>query len=132
MPGFTVFNLLEVEDSAPKAGMPPGIEARFPGPVAGLTESGVSHQRLAPGFRVPFGHRHKRQEELYVVVGGSARLKIDDEVIDLGTWDAVRVAPERMRAFEGGPEGAEILAFGAPRTGPPGGDVEMVPGWWGD
>jgi mannose-6-phosphate isomerase-like protein (cupin superfamily) len=129
--GHTVVNLKEVEDQAPTFGLSPSLEARFPSAALGLEKSGVSYQRLAPNFRLPFGHRQKEQEELYVVVEGSARVKLDDEVVELKRWDAVRVSNETVRCFEAGPDGAEILAFGAPKTGPSAGnDAEMVPDWW--
>jgi mannose-6-phosphate isomerase-like protein (cupin superfamily) len=130
MAGYTIVNLKEVEDQAPKFGFAPNLEARFAKEPLEMQNSGVSYQRLAPGFRGPFGHRHEVQEELYVIVGGSGRVKIDDEVKELKAWDAVRVAPETMRCFEAGPEGIEILAFGAPRTGPS--DAEVVENWWAD
>jgi mannose-6-phosphate isomerase-like protein (cupin superfamily) len=132
MAAYTIVNLKEVEDQAPRFGHSPDLEARFAGATLELESSGVSYQRLAPNFRGPFGHKHKRQEELYVIVGGSARLKLDDEVVELKTWDAVRVPPEVIRCFEGGPEGVEILAFGAPKTGSLADDVEMIPDWWTD
>jgi hypothetical protein len=132
MPGYTVANLKQVEDMAPRFGLAPDLEARFANVPLELENSGLSYQRLAPGFRMPFGHRHKVQEELYVVVGGSARLKLDNEIVELGRWDAVRVPNEAMRCFEAGPDGAEIIAFGAPNTGPPVEDVDMTPGWWSD
>ena len=128
MAGYTVVNPKEVEDQAPKFGFSPGMEARFARVPLELENSGLSHFRLAPGFRQPFGHRHERQEEVYVLVGGSARAKIGDEVVELGAWDAVRVPPETMRALEAGPEGAEILAFGAPNT--ENRDAEAEPNWW--
>jgi mannose-6-phosphate isomerase-like protein (cupin superfamily) len=130
--GYTVVNLKEVEDQAPGFGLSPDLEARFASRPLELQNSGMSYQRLAPGFRMPFGHKHKRQEELYVLVSGSARLKLDDEVVELRAWDAVRVPSERMRNFEAGPDGAEILAFGAPNTGSPAEDVEQAPNWWTD
>jgi mannose-6-phosphate isomerase-like protein (cupin superfamily) len=132
MPGHTVVNLREVEDQAPKFGYAPDLEARFATVPLELERGGLSFQRLAPNLRMPFGHRQREQEEVYVVVGGSARIKLDDEVVELRTWDAIRVPPEVTRALEAGPEGAEVLAFGAPNTGHPGGDAEMVPGWWSD
>jgi mannose-6-phosphate isomerase-like protein (cupin superfamily) len=133
MAGHTVVNLKEVEDQAPKFGFAPNLEARFATKPLALENSGVSYQKLAPNFRVPFGHKHKVQEELYVVVSGSARLKLDDEVIELKRWDAVRVPNDTMRCFEAGPDGAEILAFGAPNTGPSVvHDGEMTPNWWDD
>jgi uncharacterized cupin superfamily protein len=134
MAGYTKVNLKEeVEDQAPKFGMSPGLEARFATAPLGLEKSGVSYQRFEPNFRLPFGHKHKSQEELYVIVNGSARAKIDDEVVELAQWDAVRVDNEQMRGFEAGPEGVEMLAIGAPNTGDsPAEDVEMTQGWWSD
>jgi mannose-6-phosphate isomerase-like protein (cupin superfamily) len=127
---YTIRNLKEVEDSAPKFGMSPALEARFARQELELESSGVSYQRLAPNARVPFGHKHSVQEELYVVVGGDGRIKLDDDVVELRHWDAVRIPPETMRCVEAGPDGIELIAFGAPNTG--GGDVEMTPGWWVD
>jgi mannose-6-phosphate isomerase-like protein (cupin superfamily) len=129
----TIVNLKEVEDMAPKFGMAPGLETRFATVPLGLEKSGFSYQKLAPNFRMPFGHKHKTQEEVYVVLSGSGRVKLDQEVADVKQWDVIRVPSETMRAFEAGQDGAEILAFGAPHRGPsPAEDVEMVPGWWSD
>ena len=88
----------------------------------------MSHFTIAPEYRVPFGHHHSDQEEVYVVVAGSARMKLDDVVVELGTWDAVRVPAHMTRGMEGGPEGAEILAFGAPSHD--NADAEMVRDFW--
>jgi uncharacterized cupin superfamily protein len=128
MADYTVVNLKEVEDQAPNFGLSPQLEARMARVALGLENSGVSYQRLAPSFRVPFGHKHRNQEEIYVLVGGSARIKLEDEVVDLKPFDAVRVPKDTMRGFEAGPEGAEFIAIGAPNTGP--GDAEVVQGWW--
>jgi len=128
--GYTVKNLKEVEDSAPKFGLSPGLEARFGREPLELENSGVSYQRLAPNTRAPFGHRHKQQEELYLIVGGGGRIKLDDDVVELRQWDAVRISQETMRCVESGPEGLELVAFGAPYIGP--GDAELTPGWWSD
>ena len=131
MAAYTKVNLREdVDDQAPNFGLAPDLEARMARVPLGLEHSGISYQRLAPSFRVPFGHKHKNQEEIYVVVNGSVRMKLGDEVIELKQWDAVRVPKETMRGFESGPEGAEILAIGAPNTGP--GDAEVEQDWWGD
>jgi mannose-6-phosphate isomerase-like protein (cupin superfamily) len=126
----TVVNLKEVENMAPKFGLSPGLESRFARVPLELENSGLSYYRVAPDFRTPFGHTHTEQEEIYVILSGSARLKLDDEVLELNQWDAVRIPPGIMRAFEGGPEGAEILAFGAPSN--ENRDVEMVQNWWSD
>jgi mannose-6-phosphate isomerase-like protein (cupin superfamily) len=131
MAGYTHVNLKQdVEDQAPNFGLAPNMETRFAGGTLELENSGVSYQRYAPNFRQPFGHRHKRQEEVYVIVGGGGRIKLDDDIVDLKQWDLVRVPPEITRCFEGGSEGLELLAFGAPNTGPPNADVEPAPGWW--
>jgi mannose-6-phosphate isomerase-like protein (cupin superfamily) len=128
MSDYTVVNLKEVEDQAPKFGYAPDLESRFARKALGLENSGISYFRAAPGFRVPFGHHHADQEEIYVVVAGSARIKLGDEIVELGAWDAVRVPPEMTRGMEGGPEGAEILAFGAPSH--ENADAEMVRDFW--
>jgi mannose-6-phosphate isomerase-like protein (cupin superfamily) len=129
MAGYTHLNLKEVEDQAPKFGLSE-LEFRTAKVPLELENSGVSYLRIAPNYRVPFGHHHTTQEEVYVVVSGSMRMKLDDELIELKPFDAVRVAKETMRGFEGGPEGAEIIAIGAPRTGS--GDGPITQDWWTD
>ena len=128
MSGFTHANLLEIEDSAVKFGFSPALESRFARGALETEQVGLSHQRLAPGVRSPFGHHHALQEEIYVVLSGGGRAKLDDEIVELRPLDALRVAPEVTRAFEAGPDGLELLAFG-PGTGGTQ-DAEVVPGWW--
>lgn len=128
MTGYTKKNLRsDVENASPKFGMAPELEARFArGPIEGKT-LGLSLMKLAPNFRIPFGHKHSGQEEVYVVVRGSARVKVEDEIVELGEWDALRIDMDTMRNVEAGPDGVEFLAFGAgddPR------DAEMAPDWW--
>ena len=130
MSDYTITNLKEVEDLAPKFGMSPAVEARFARTALECERSGLSYFKLAPGQRVPFGHRHTEQEETYVVVSGSGRIKIDDDVRDLSRWDVVRVVPTATRALEAGPDGIEYVAFGAGPTSE--NEAEMVPGWWTD
>ena len=130
MADYTLTNLKEIEDQAPKFGLAPNLEARFARTPLETDHLGVSYQRLAPDFRVPFGHKHGEQEEIYVLLSGSARLKLDEEVVELKQWDVVRVAKDTMRNFEAGPEGAEILAIGGGKSGV--GDAEMTQGWWTD
>jgi mannose-6-phosphate isomerase-like protein (cupin superfamily) len=127
--GYTKLNLSEdVEDSAQKFGMGEVLEAHFARDALEATQFGLSLQRLKPNQRMPFGHRHARQEEVYVIVGGSGRLKAGDEVIDVGRWDAIRLDPDVVRNFEAGPDGLELIAFGAPNTGM--GDAEQLTDWW--
>jgi mannose-6-phosphate isomerase-like protein (cupin superfamily) len=130
MATHTVVNLMEVEDQAPKFGYAPSLESRYARKSLELENSGLSHYRVAPGYRVPFGHRHTEQEEVYLVLSGSARVKLDDEILELAQWDAVRIPPGVMRSFGAGPDGAEILAFGAPNTD--NADIEMEQDWWTD
>jgi mannose-6-phosphate isomerase-like protein (cupin superfamily) len=131
MDGYTVKNLKAIEDQAPKFGLAPGLEARFARQALEGEQTGLSYQRLEPNFRIPFGHKHAGQEEIYVVVSGSGRMKLDDEVVEVEQWDAVRVASGTMRGFEAGPDGVELLAFGAPTEGKPN-DAEMEQDWWSD
>jgi mannose-6-phosphate isomerase-like protein (cupin superfamily) len=131
---YTIANLKsDVEDQAVKFGLSPDLEGRFARQALGLERSGLSYQRLAPGFRVPFGHTHSKQEEVYVIVSGSGRAKLDDEVVEVKAWDAVRVANGTWRAFEAGPEGMELVAFGE-RGGMAAddSDSDMEQGWWRD
>lgn len=125
---YTLTKLTEVEDSAAKHGMESMGEARFANDDLATVQTGVSHHLLSEGVRQQFAHRHDRAEEVYVVIGGSGRMKLDEEIVDLDDRDAIRVSPGVVRAFEGGTGGLEILAFG-PRTK---GDGEMLPGWWSD
>jgi mannose-6-phosphate isomerase-like protein (cupin superfamily) len=130
MANYTKINLKEIEDLAPRGGLSPGLKAHFARVPLALEKSGISYFRVAPNFRLPFGHSHRDQEEVYLVVDGSARVKVDDDVVELAPWDAVRVPPGAMRGLEAGPDGAEIVAFGAPNTD--NADIDMKPGWWTD
>lgn len=129
MSGYTIVNLKEVEDQAPKFGLSPELEARFARVPLEAELIGVTYQRLAPNFRVPWGHTHKTQEEVFIVVNGSLRVKLEDGVEELKPWDAVRVSKDTTRGFEAGPGGAEFIAIGAP-GGP--GDAVNVENWWTD
>jgi quercetin dioxygenase-like cupin family protein len=117
MPDYAIVNLLEIDDSI--NGRVDGLEGRFGRKHLGSSDLGISHWRYAPGTR-GFGHSHREQEEAYVVVAGSGRVRIDDEVRDIRRWDVVRVAPAAVRAFEAGPDGLELIAVGGPK--PEGGD----------
>ncbi len=128
MSNFKLKNLKEIDDSAAERG--PEIEARFGRRHIESDHLGVSYFRYGPGYRSPIGHRHREQEEAYVVVGGSGRARLDDEIVELRAWDVLRVAPPVVRSFEGGPEGLELIAVANDR--PEGGDGEMVPDHWTD
>ena len=124
--GYTHLNLEEVEDMAPRFGLGEMGESRFASRSLGAVGTGVSHQRLRPGVRQPFGHRHRHAEEIVVVLAGSGQVKIDDEIRDVRPLDAIRLAPGSARAFQAGSDGIELLVFG-PRRG---GDAVMAPDFW--
>ena len=125
---YTIKNLRDVADSAPKFGYDSVQEARFANKELEAETTGLAFHRVKPGCRQGFAHRHDEAEEIYVVLSGSGRLKLDDDVIDVGPLDAIRVAPPVMRAFEAGDEGLEILAVGAHHEGD--GDIDPDPAFW--
>ena len=128
MSNYAKVNLLELEDSV--GDRAPEIEGRFGRTPLGSRDIGVSHWRYAPGFRSEVAHRHREQEEVYVVVAGSGRMLLDGETVELQRWDTVRVAPEVVRAFAAGPDGLEVIAVGGPK--PEGGDGETASAEWPD
>lgn len=125
---FAVKNLRDVEDMAPRFGFGETQEARFPRTQLGAVDTGLAYHVIRPGRRGS-AHRHEEAEEIYVVLNGSGRVKLDDEVVAIGPLDAIRVSPEVARAFEAGPDGLELLAFGPRHEG----DGELLAGdFWRD
>ena len=111
----------------------PDLEFRLASNALELEQSGLSYQRIPPDYRFPYGHTHKEQEEVFVVVGGGGRMKLDDEIVALKQWDAVGVPPGTWRGYEAGPEGLELLVIGAPGLGNARReDVEGQRDWWAD
>ena len=125
---YTHMKLTDVEDSAPKFGYGELQEARFATGDLQAEQTGVSFHRVRPGKRQGFAHRHENAEEVYVVLSGSGRVKLDDEILELERLDAIRVAPGVTRAFEGGPDGLELLVAGPHYEK----DGELLHGWWSD
>jgi quercetin dioxygenase-like cupin family protein len=125
---YTVKRLTDIEDSAPGLGAGDVQETRFATGALGSERIGVTHHRFAAGKRQVVGHRHDEAEEVYVVIGGSGRINLDGEIVELERLDAIRIAPPVWRAFEAGPEGMEVLAFGPHHDG----DGEAVAGWWAE
>ena len=128
MTRYTIVNLKEIEDSA--GDRSPDLEARFARKHLDSQHLGVSYFRYAPDFRSPMGHSHREQEEVYLVLSGSGRIKLGDEIAPLRAWDVVRVAPATVRSIEAGPNGIEFVAIGSDR--PEGGDGNLVRDWWVD
>ena len=126
MSAYSVVNLMEIENAV--GDRAPGLEGRFARKHLDSRDLGVSHWRYAPNLRSPSSHRHGEQEEAYVVIAGSGRARLNDEIVDLRQWDVVRVAPETVRAFEAGPDGLELIAVGGPR--PEEGDGQLSDSPW--
>jgi mannose-6-phosphate isomerase-like protein (cupin superfamily) len=125
---YTLKKLTDVDDSATKFGYGEVQEARFATRDLEAEHTGVSHHRVKPGKRQGFAHKHENAEEVYVVLAGSGRVKLDDEIVDIEALDAIRVAPGVTRQFEAGPDGIELIACGPRHEG----DGELLPGWWAD
>lgn len=122
----------DLEDVGPNFDGPPDLEFRLATDALALEQSGLCYQRTPPGYRFPYGHTHEVQEEVYVVVRGSGRMKVDDEIIELRELDAVRVPPGSWRGYEAGPDGLELIVTGAPHLDDRRGDVEGRRDWWSD
>jgi mannose-6-phosphate isomerase-like protein (cupin superfamily) len=120
-------NLRDVDDSAPRFGLSDTQEARFPRSDLGAAQTGINFLTLKPSKREAFAHRHRTAEEIYVVLAGSGRVKLGDDLVELLPLDAVRVSPGVARSFEAGPDGLEVLIFGPHVEG----DSEMVADFWG-
>jgi mannose-6-phosphate isomerase-like protein (cupin superfamily) len=125
---YTMKNLEEVPDAAPRMGVDATQEVRFARADLDAEEVGFTLHRVKPGTRQGIGHRHDQAEEVYVVISGAGRIKLDDETLEIVPLDAIRVAPQVTRSFEAGPDGLEFIAFGPRHDG----DGEVFPGWWTD
>lgn len=126
MSSFTRINLRDVDDAAVRFGLSEIQEARFAGGALEAEATGVAHQVIKPGKRQAFGHRHVGAEEVYVVLSGNGRMKLDDQIVELGPRDAIRVSPAVTRCLEAGPDGLELIVFGPSHPG----DGEVIADWW--
>src|SRR5690242_15352110 len=126
MSDYAIVNLREVDDDT--GGRTPGLEGRFGRKYLDSRDLGVSLWTYEPNLRHPLNHSHKEQEEAYVVVRGSGRMRLGDEIREIKEWDVIRVAPEVIRGFEAGPDGLELLAVGGPK--PEGGDGQLSDSPW--
>jgi mannose-6-phosphate isomerase-like protein (cupin superfamily) len=119
-------NLLDIDDAAPAGGFGHRWQARVARTALGAQQTGVTHFRLRGGKRSPFAHRHASAEEIYVILNGTGRIKLDDEIVEVRPLDAIRVAPSVVRAFEADADGLEFIAFGPHHPG----DGEPVDDGW--
>lgn len=131
---FTVTNIKnDPDDVGSNFDGPEGLEFRMATDELELTQSGLTYQSIPANYRFPYGHTHKTQEEIYLVVRGGGRMKLDDEIVAINQWDAVRVSPETWRGYEAGPDGLDMLVIGAPNLGDGRReDVEGARDWWSD
>ncbi len=131
---FTLKNIKgDLDDVGSNFDGPPDLEFRLATMALQLEESGLGYQRIPPNYRFPYGHVHERQEEVYVVLEGSGRMKLDDEIVEIRKWDAIRVPPGTWRGYEAGPDGLEMYVIGAPNLGgSPRADVEGERDWWAE
>jgi mannose-6-phosphate isomerase-like protein (cupin superfamily) len=127
---YSIKNLRQVEDSAPKHGFSEVGEARFPRSDLRAENTGLAYHVLRPNKRQAFAHKHDEAEEIYVVLSGSGRIKLDDDVVELETMDAVRIAPSTVRALEAGDDGLELLAFGPRHEAD--GEIMPIDGFWSE
>jgi mannose-6-phosphate isomerase-like protein (cupin superfamily) len=125
-PPYTHKKITEAKDSAPEFGFGEHGEMRFAAADFDAEETGFTYHRSDPNIHSGFGHRHQNAEEVYVVLSGSGRIKLDDDIIEIERLDTIRVAPQVWRSFSAGPEGLEILAFGPHHEN----DGEIDPQWW--
>jgi mannose-6-phosphate isomerase-like protein (cupin superfamily) len=123
---YAKINLRSVNDSAAEHGLSHVQEARFPRKDLGAEQTGLNLLTVKPSQREAFAHRHQRAEEIYVILAGSGRVKLDDELVELQPLDAVRVGPGVARSFEAGPDGLDVLIFG-PHVED---DSEVVADFW--
>ena len=129
MPTYKKINFAEVKDLAPDYGMSEMGEARFARGALGAERIGMAKYRMKPGRRVGFGHSHPESEEAYVVLSGSGRFRVNDDILDVGLHDIVYCPADTMREWEAGPDGMELLAFGAHNEGE---DTKMERDFWTD
>jgi mannose-6-phosphate isomerase-like protein (cupin superfamily) len=128
MADYTHKNLSEVKDSAPDFGHDEFQEAHFAREDLDAEQTGLAHIKVKPGKRMPFAHKHDEAEEIYVVIAGSGRIKLDDEIVEITELDAIRISPEVGRCMEAGPDGLSVLAVGAHHDK----DGELLSDWWTD
>ena len=127
MSEYTLLNLRDdTEDFAKRFGLDPELELRYGRKALGIEGGNFSYQRRAPNVPGTSGHRHRTQEEVYIVIAGSGQVKLDDEVYDVRQWDVIRVPPAVARGFASGPDGLELIAIGFGE----GGDGETVEEFW--
>ena len=130
--GATAFSILDAPDLSKDTQLLErydldGVgETRYIREHLDAVQTGLTHYRLRSGRRQGWAHRHGVAEEIYIALSGSGRIEVDEELFELRSLDAIRVAPASARELEAGPNGLEVLAFGSHSPG----DGELVADWW--
>jgi mannose-6-phosphate isomerase-like protein (cupin superfamily) len=127
---YTVINVRDVKDAAPDFGLEEVNEVHFATEMLGAEQLGISFHRIHPGRRQGFGHHHEHQEEIYVLVDGSARIKLNDDIVEMQPWDILRIAPSVTRCVEAGDDGAELIFMGCRHASGGENDAQMEQDFW--
>src|SRR5947208_7216529 len=122
-PGYQVVNLEDVDDWL----------GDYPGEMRGITyaigaqQVALTHRRMPQhtGSKGSYGHLQRTQEELYFVLRGKLQFKLDDDIVELGKHQAIRIAPQTWRGvWNDEPEDAELVIVSV-RIDDPRGDTEQ-------
>lgn len=67
--------------------------------LLGLTGTEISFSILPPGKSLPFHHKHRNNEEVYLFLRGQGQFQIDGQVHDVREGTVIRVSPEGVRTW---------------------------------
>ena len=98
----------------------------------GAEQVALTWRQMPPdtGGRGSYGHSHKTQEELYLVLSGEVTFKLGDDVFTAGPGTAVRIPPATVRSIHNdGRDEAEVVIC-SPRVEDPQGDAQQVEDFW--
>jgi mannose-6-phosphate isomerase-like protein (cupin superfamily) len=136
-PAYSHFEAGPIADWSRWAFAHPRVPLQVPGKVfvqerLGLTGLELSLNSLPPGAAVPFLHRHRRNEEVYVFVSGRGQFQVDGVCFAVGEGSVVRVSPAGSRAYRNtGETPLVLLVIQAPANSGMSatiGDGERLPG----
>jgi mannose-6-phosphate isomerase-like protein (cupin superfamily) len=128
MSGYTIKSLVDVPDVL---GDYPG-EMRMATYEIDAAQAALTWRRMPAGTggKGSYGHRHRTQEEIYLVISGTLQFKLGDDVIDVPAGTVVRVAPEVVRSVWNEGPGDVELVIASSKVDDPRGDTETVPDFW--
>lgn len=125
------YTITRIEDVDDVLGDYPG-EMRFLTDALGNEQVAITHRRMPrhTGGKGGYGHRHRTQEEIYLVVSGELEFKLGDDVVVVGPWTAVRVPPDTVRSVWNEAAEDAHLVIVSTRIDDPRADAESVPDFW--